>query len=212
MAALLRPLLCPLRQLPVASTSQAKSYATEVVPAIFKPKPKPKSADKVDPSNAPLLVKARRSLMDPQRRVIIKRKSRKSWPVNPGLGARVPRKANDLSQKVFFPNFTFVLCRNGPRHASDPYTATFIVPKQLTKPDIVAFLTQAYNLKVLGIRTTTEHGEVQDIPRLTQARGGLPGPRTLRLKTTKKAIITMDQPFWYPRRESPSFFASEFDT
>lgn len=96
------------------------------------------------------------------------------------------------------PNFKLTLCRNSPAHEHDPFTATFRVPKSLSKPDIVAFLTQVYGLRIIGIRTMIYQGEVVKMfhPGISAKKGPARKPGY------KKAVIQMDQPFWYPERPS----------
>lgn len=146
-----------------------------------------------------------RNLLQPGAKV--SKRPHRERPPNPGLGARVPRApVPDVSQPVYLPNFKIVLCRNGPAHADDPYTATFRVPMSLTKPDIVSFLTQAYGLSITGIRTLIYRGEVVKMfhPGLSRRKG--PG----RKPGYKKAIIQMTQPFWYPERPSEDWLEQKF--
>jgi len=115
----------------------------------------------------------------------------------------VPDSAVDKAQTIYLPNLVFRLVRNSPKEAKNPYIATFRVPVQLTKPDIVSYLWQVYGLKVTSISTITEMGEKKLTP------GAYVHER--RKKNTKKAILGMEQPFWFPEKRSEEWLNDHFE-
>jgi len=139
---------------------------------------------------------------------VTKRPLRKDRKENPGYGARLPKLPDpSIASKVYFPNFIITLARNGPAHAADPYTATFKVPLQLTKPDIVSFLTSVYGLQMTGIRTIIYRGKIRRIqsPMNTRKR------RTpFRDKSFKKAIVQLTRPFWFPEVKSDEWWNEHY--
>ena len=110
----------------------------------------------------------------------------------------------DKAQQIYLPNIIIRLVRNGPAEKHNPYIATFRVPVQLTKPDIVSYLAQVYGLKVTSISTVVEMGDRMN-PQVGRwkAKG--------RAKSTKKAIVGMEQPFWYPDRRSDEWLDRYFE-
>lgn len=108
----------------------------------------------------------------------------------------------DKAQTIHLPNIVFRLVRNSPKEANNPFIATFRVPVQLTKPDIVSYLWQVYGLKVTSISTIIEMGEKLVRPDLHIHR---------RRKSTKKAIVGLEQPFWFPETRSAAWLEDHFE-
>lgn len=108
----------------------------------------------------------------------------------------------EAAQQVYLPNIVFRLVRNGPNEAGNPYIATFRVPPQLTKPDIVSYLAQIYGLKATSISTVIQMGEIK-------RRTGFNAKS--RKKTIKKAIVGMEEPFWFPDRRSTKWLNDNFE-
>lgn len=185
------PAIARSRALAIGAPSTSRAFATEV--------PAPATQKSIASNEA----------VDPlfKKRVKVTKRPHRERPPNPGFGGRVPRAPiEEAAQKVYLPNFTLTLVRNGPAHASDPYTATFRVPTQLTKPDIVQFLTKVYGLTVLGIRTSIKMGKVYH--NLTPDAGF---KRFTRQKTIKTAYIQMDRPFFYPKEREKQWLNDNFE-
>jgi ribosomal protein L23 len=94
--------------------------------------------------------------------------------------------------------------RNGPPHTDDPFTATFRVSLQLTKPDIRSYLAQIYGLEITSLRTANYIGEDKYYP-------GKGWKRT-RERTYKKVLVGLVEPFWYPEERSKEWLEREFMT
>lgn len=94
--------------------------------------------------------------------------------------------------------------RNGPKEKNNPFVATFRVPVQLTKPDIVSYLAQVYGLRVTSINTVIEMGEIVKAP-----PGSYKAIR--RKKSTKKAIVGMEEPFWFPEMRPAKFLNDNYE-
>lgn len=126
---------------------------------------------------------------------------------NPGRRAPLPVPASraEEAQQIYLPNIIFRLVRNSPKEAKNPFIATFRVPVQLTKPDIVSYLWQIYGLKVTSISTITEMGEM-----VRMRPGKYKSER--RLKNTKKAIVGMEEPFWFPEKRPVKWLQDNFET
>lgn len=200
-------------KIPVLVASTSRCFATEAPAGSFTQEspsttsnegPSASSEAAVTPAQPKALAK------DPLlvgKRVMPAKRPLRVRPENPGYGGRIPRAPiAEYAQKVYLPNFTLTLVRNSPAHANDPYTATFRVPTQLTKPDIVTFLTQAYGLNVLGIRTSIKMGRVYHHQALDQGF-----KRFTRQKTIKTAFIQMDRPFWYPEAPKQEWLNENFE-
>ncbi|KAL7009154.1 hypothetical protein EMMF5_001352 [Cystobasidiomycetes sp. EMM_F5] len=114
----------------------------------------------------------------------------------PSRRAPKPLSAEEAesAQKIYLPNIIIRLVRNSPREKGNPYIATFKVPPQLTKPDIVSYLAQVYGLRVTSISTILTMGP--------KVRARLPGQwkSISRERGEKKAIVGLEEPFWYPTR------------
>lgn len=117
----------------------------------------------------------------------------------------VPASRAEEAQQIYLPNIIFKLIRNSPKEAKNPFIATFRVPVQLTKPDIVSYLWQIYGLKVTSISTITEMGEM-----VRMRPGKYKSER--RLKNTKKAIVGMEEPFWFPEKRPDTWLRDNFET
>lgn len=126
---------------------------------------------------------------------------------SPGRRAPLPVPAGraEEAQQIYLPNIIFRLVRNSPKEAKNPFIATFRVPVQLTKPDIVSYLWQIYGLKVTSISTITEMGEM-----VRMRPGKYKSER--RKKNTKKAIVGMEEPFWFPEKRPEAWLRDNFET
>lgn len=126
---------------------------------------------------------------------------------SPGRRAPLPVPAGraEEAQQIYLPNIIFRLVRNSPKEAKNPFIATFRVPVQLTKPDIVSYLWQIYGLKVTSISTITEMGEM-----VRMRPGKYKAER--RKKNTKKAIVGMEEPFWFPEKRPEAWLRDNFET
>lgn len=187
--------------------SSSRLFASEAAPQPGPSQSQDSAAIPASSSESPQSHGQVRSLLE-QRPQVKKRPHRERGP-NPGLGARVPKAPSpELSQQVWLPNLKIVLCRNGPAHQDDPYTATFRVPMALSKPDIVSFLTQVYGLEITGIRTLIYRGEVIKMPHpgYTSRKGPFRSPGY------KKAIVQMTKPFWYPEAPSKEWLEDTYST
>lgn len=109
----------------------------------------------------------------------------------------------EQAQSIYLPNIVFRLVRNGPNEAGNPYIATFRVPPQLTKPDIVSYLAQVYGLKVTSISTMIQMGNVKNRPGQYKAKS--------RGKTIKKAVVGMEEPFWFPDKRPLKWLNDNFE-
>lgn len=116
----------------------------------------------------------------------------------------VPASQAGEAQQIYLPNFIFRLVRNSPKEQHNPYIATFRVPVQLTKPDIVSYLWQVYGLKVTSISTITEMGD-----KVRMRPGRYVSER--RMKNTKKAIVGMEEPFWFPEKRPETWLRDNFE-
>lgn len=115
----------------------------------------------------------------------------------------VPPERAAEAQQIYLPNIIIRLIRNSPREAKNPFIATFRVPVQLTKPDIVSYLWQVYGLKVTSISTITEMGEI-----VRQQPGSYKAK--YRKKNTKKAIVGLEEPFWFPEPRPKDYLDEYF--
>lgn len=116
----------------------------------------------------------------------------------------IPAAKAEEAQQLYLPNIVFRLVRNGPREQHNPFIATFRVPVQLTKPDIVSYLWQVYGLKVTSISTITEMGD-----KVRMRPGRYVSER--RMKNTKKAIVGMEEPFWFPEKRPEPWLRDHFE-
>lgn len=116
----------------------------------------------------------------------------------------IPAAQQEEAQQIYLPNMVFRLVRNSPREQNNPFIATFRVPVQLTKPDIVSYLWQVYGLKVTSISTITEMGD-----KVRMRPGRYVSER--RMKNTKKAIVGMEEPFWFPEKRPESWLRDNFE-
>lgn len=116
----------------------------------------------------------------------------------------VPDAKAEEAQQIYLPNIVIRLVRNSPREQHNPFIATFRVPVQLTKPDIVSYLWQVYGLKVTSISTITEMGD-----KVRMRPGRYVSER--RLKNTKKAIVGMEEPFWFPEKRPETWLRDNFE-
>lgn len=117
----------------------------------------------------------------------------------------MPEDPDSISkaQRIYLPNFIIRLVRNGPREKHNPFVATFRVPVQLTKPDIVSYLLQVYGLRGTSINTVVEMGEmVKRTPGTYKS--------SYRKKATKKAIVGLEEPFWFPEPRSKQWLEDHF--
>ena len=135
-----------------------------------------------------------------------RRLQRRQAAISPSRRAPSPLTSQqdiDRSQTIHLPNIVFRLVRNGPNEAGNPYIATFRVPPQLTKPDIVSYLAQIYGLNVTSISTVIQMGEMKFRPGQFKAKS--------RKKTIKKAIIGMEEPFWFPDKRPLKWLNDNFE-
>jgi ribosomal protein L23 len=116
----------------------------------------------------------------------------------------LPAHLASVAQTIHLPNIIIRLVRNGPSEAHNPYIATFRVPVQLTKPDIVSYLAQVYGLKVTSINTVVEMGDIiRRQPGTYKAKH--------RQKQTKKALVGLEEPFWFPEPRSKKWLDENFE-
>ena len=116
----------------------------------------------------------------------------------------LPAHLASVAQTIHLPNIVIRLVRNGPNEAHNPYIATFRVPVQLTKPDIVSYLAQVYGLRATSINTVVEMGDIiRRQPGTYKAKH--------RQKQTKKALVGLEEPFWFPEPRSKKWLDENFE-
>ncbi|KAH8832658.1 hypothetical protein DL96DRAFT_670143 [Flagelloscypha sp. PMI_526] len=104
-----------------------------------------------------------------------------------------------VGQPVYLPNVIFRLIRNvtPEGQAYNPYEATFLVPRNITKTDVRSYLHAVYGLDLTYIRTTVYNsgsffrhlkGDKVDL----RAKG--------KLSNHKRVVVGLVDPFYYPLR------------
>lgn len=99
-----------------------------------------------------------------------------------------------VGQKVYFPNITIALVRNytPPGQPYNPYEATFRIPPSMTKTDLRSYLSAVYGVQTTYIRTDNYISPIRRDP-TTLSR-----VRNVSVKTYKRAVVGLVEPFYYP--------------
>jgi large subunit ribosomal protein L23 len=100
-----------------------------------------------------------------------------------------------IGQRIYLPNIQIRLMRNHtpPGEAYDPNVATFRIPQSMTKTDLRGYLSAVYDLPVTFIRTDNYIA-----PLARQPGGGQVRRKAGSVKTYKRAVVGLSEPFHYP--------------
>jgi large subunit ribosomal protein L23 len=100
-----------------------------------------------------------------------------------------------IGQRIYLPNIQIRLMRNHtpPGDAYDPNVATFRIPQSMTKTDLRGYLSAVYDLPVTFIRTGNYIA-----PLARQPGGGQVRRKAGSVKTYKRAVVGLSEPFHYP--------------
>ncbi|GAA98150.1 uncharacterized protein L969DRAFT_349836 [Mixia osmundae IAM 14324] len=174
----------------------------------YKPMAKPKGAHRQ------ALLEARRNKIAKLQRLHAERRKEKK-----DATTMIPDKWLQGTREIYLPNLSLVMLRNNPlQRPYDPYTATFRCAPTLTKIDIVNYLAAVYKLEVTSIRTMIESNArhvIRDRVQAKMARRMSMQPYRegkLRNVRSKKVIVSLKQPFWYPAPRSDDFMRPRFQT
>jgi large subunit ribosomal protein L23 len=98
-------------------------------------------------------------------------------------------------QRIYLPNIQIRLMRNHTPagEAYDPNVATFRIPHNMTKTDLRSYLSALYGMTVTFIRTDNYFPAVKRMPGGGQLRVPVGS-----LKSYKRAIVGLTEPFHYP--------------
>lgn len=102
------------------------------------------------------------------------------------------------TKKVYLPSSVFTLVRGSGK--LPPNQAMFHVPLHTNKFDVRDYLYNLYGLRTTNVKIMIQQGELQrgtayQRKQETRTKGQLP---MIRPAASKRAIVTMDQPFKYP--------------
>ncbi|KAH9967353.1 mitochondrial ribosomal protein L23 [Russula dissimulans] len=104
------------------------------------------------------------------------------------------RETQVVGEKVYLPNIIFRLVPNftPPGKPYNPYEATFRIPQSVTKTDVRAYLAAVYGVQTTYIRTDNY------IAPMGRAWNGAWVRRGGGLRTYKRAVVGLVEPFYYP--------------